>query len=254
MRFATALRRACVPVLLLAFWQVLASTDVIDERLYSSPERIADTFVELTRDGTLQDNVGVSLLRALAGLALGAGLGLLVGLAAGLWRLAEETVDLTIQIVRTVPVFALTGLFIVWFGIGETPRIVLIASACFFPMYLNVYSGVRGVDRKLLEMSDSMEVGSLSAMRHVLLPGALPSALVGLRFALAYSVLALVIAETINSRNGIGYLLSSAQQYLQTDIIFTCVLLYGVLGVVSDVLVRILERVLLGWRAGVEAR
>ncbi|ROO86694.1 sulfonate transport system permease protein [Actinocorallia herbida] len=251
---AALVRRAIVPVFLIAAWQTAAASGVIDVRLFSSPVRTASRLVELTVDGTLPGNLLISVCRAALGLGLGVATALLLGVAAGLWTLGEELIDSTVQMVRTVPVFALTSVFVVWFGFGELPKILLIAMACFFPVYLNVYAGVRGVDRGLIEMAGAMGKTQWQVIRHVLLPGAMPQTLVGLRFSFSISVLALVIAETLNATSGLGYLLMTAQQYVDTDTIFACVIVYCLLGIAVDVLVRSLERRFLVWRASFGGR
>ncbi|MDW5598539.1 ABC transporter permease [Conexibacter stalactiti] len=253
-RAATFGRRALVPVALLGLWQLLAATGQIDVQLFSSPTRTANALWELTLDGTLPRNLLVSIRRAALGLFFGVSAALVLGVVTGLWTLGEELIDSTIQMVRTVPVFALTSVFVVWFGFGEVPKVLIVAIACFFPVYINVFAGIRGVDRGLLEMAGAMGKSRWEVIRHVLLPGAMPQTLVGLRFSFSISVLALVIAETLNATTGLGYLLTTAQQYVDTDVIFSCVIVYCMLGIAVDVIVRLLERRLLAWRAGFDGR
>lgn len=242
------MRRYLLPLLILALWQAGASFGWIDMRLFSSPERIALKIMASIGDGSLPENLLISLARAASGLLIGLSLGTLAGVVSGLWRVAEETIDTTIQILRNIPIIALTALFIVWFGFGETPKILLVSLGCFFPMYINVFAGIRNADNKLVEMARSMDADRRTVVWHVLLPSALPQALVGLRFALTISVFALVVAETINGSTGIGYLMTQGQQFGQPDIIFMCLIIYALLGVLSDRLVRFLERRLLSWR------
>lgn len=253
-RAATLARRALVPVLLIALWQLLASSGQLDVQLFSSPARTASSLWNLTLDGTLPRNLLVSIRRAVLGLFFGVSAALVLGVITGLWTLGEEIIDSTIQMVRTVPVFALTSVFVVWFGFGEVPKVLIVAIACFFPVYINVFAGIRSVDRGLLEMAGAMGKSRWEVIRHVLLPGAMPQTLVGLRFSFSISVLALVIAETLNATTGLGYLLTTAQQYVDTDVIFSCVIVYCLLGIAVDVIVRLLERRLLAWRAGFDGR
>ncbi len=175
----------------------------------------------------------------------------MLGAVAGLWRVGEELLDSSLQMLRTIPFLALVPLFIVWLGIGETPKIVLIALATVFPMYLNTYNGVRSVDRKVLEGMRSFGVTGWRLVRDVVFPLALPSILTGLRFALGVSVLALIAAEQIASNDGLGHLMIQAQTYLQSDVIVVCIVIYAALGLLADVLVRALERVLMPWRSSV---
>jgi sulfonate transport system permease protein len=208
----------------------------------------------LWHEQSLAHQVGVSLSRAAVGGGLGVILGLVLGVSAGLFRLGEELFDALLQMLRTVPFLALVPLFIVWFGIDETPKLILIALATTFPMYLNTYAGVRNVDRKVIEAAKTFGLTGPRLIREVVLPLALPSILTGLRFALGVSVLVLIAAEQINASAGLGYLLNTAQLYQQVDVILVCIAIYAALGLGADLIVRMLERLLMPWRAGVAAR
>jgi sulfonate transport system permease protein len=170
------------------------------------------------------------------------------GLASGLSRWGEALVDPLMQIKRTIPVVALSPLFIVWFGIGETPKIALIAVAAVFPLYLNLFAGIRGVDVRLVEAARSFGLTGWSLIREVILPGALPSFFVGLRYSLSISVIMLVIAEQINAQAGLGHLINNARDFMRTDVIVVCLLVYALLGLAADAFVRTLERKTLAWR------
>ncbi len=249
-RLASISLRALGPLFLFVVWWVGSSTGFLVREL-SSPSRFVDTFQDLYDHQQLVHQVTTSLTRALTGAAIGASIGLVLGAIAGLWRMGEELLDSSLQMLRTIPFLALVPLFIVWMGIGETPKIVLIALATVFPMYLNTYNGVRSVDRKVLEGMRSFGVTGWRLVRDVVFPLALPSILTGLRFALGVSVLALIAAEQINSSAGLGYLMIQAQQYLQADVLVVCIVIYAALGLIADVLVRVLERFLMPWRASV---
>lgn len=201
--------------------------------------------------GELPSNLLVSFLRAATGLAIGASLGVILGLIAGLSRPGEVAVDPLMQIKRTIPTLALTPLLIVWFGIGETPKIALIAFASLFPVYLNLYSGIRNVDLRLLEGARSFGLSRAEQIWHVILPGALPSLLVGLRYSLSVSILVLVVAEQINASAGLGYLINNARDFMRTDIIVVCLIVYAVLGLLADWLVRAIEARALVWRPSI---
>ncbi|GAA5011929.1 ABC transporter permease [Acinetobacter puyangensis] len=242
------MKRYLLPLVVLVLWQLGASTGVVDLRLFSSPERIALKFGESIADGSLIESILISLSRSFSGLFVGLLAGVALGVANGLWRASEETFDSSIQILRNIPVIALTSLFIVWFGYGELSKILLIAMACFFPTYINVFAGIRNADNRLIEMAKTMNVKRRVIVRHILLPAALPQALVGLRFALTVSIFALFVAETINTSSGIGFLMMQGQQFGQSDIIFMCLIIYALFGVASDLLVRFLEQRLLSWR------
>jgi sulfonate transport system permease protein len=157
-------------------------------------------------------------------------------------------VDAPLQMLRTIPFIALIPLFITWFGIGEGAKIAVILAATIFPMYLNTYAGVRGVDPKLLEAASVFGLSSRQVALRIILPTALPSILVGVRYASAVALLALVVAEQINAQNGIGYILVNANQNQRADIIIAGILVYAALGIVTDLIMRTLEHLALPWR------
>lgn len=252
-RFSLA-RRAIGPLALVAIWAIITTAGLVDPSILPSPQGLAHGFKQLWVEQNLQGQIGVSLGRAAAGGAVGILIGLALGVVAGLSRLGEELFDALLQMLRTVPFLALVPLFIVWFGIGETPKLILIALATLFPMYLNTYAGVRNVDRKVIEASRSFGLSGTRLVREVVLPLALPQIFTGLRFALGVSVLVLIAAEQINASAGLGFLLNGAQLYQQVDVILICIGIYAVLGLGADILVRALERVFLPWRAGVAIR
>ncbi|CAM5254615.1 hypothetical protein SALBM135S_01530 [Streptomyces alboniger] len=162
--------------------------------------------------------------------------------------LSEDLVDTSVQMLRTVPFVGLIPLFIIWFGIGETPKIAIIALGVSFPLYLNVYAGIRGVDAQLIEAGESLGLSRWGLVRHVVLPGALPGAMTGLRYSLGVAWLALVFAEQVNADSGIGFLMVQARDFLRTDVIVVCLIVYAFLGLIADFIVRTLERLLLQWR------
>ncbi|MFB6982971.1 ABC transporter permease [Streptomyces scopuliridis] len=242
------LRRTVGPLLLLAGWQVLSATGVLHPDILASPGTIAAAAGELIRDGTLPAAMGISLQRVAAGLLLGGVIGISLALVSGLSRLGEDLVDATVQMLRTVPWVGLIPLFIIWLGIGEAPKIALIALGVAFHLYLNVYAGIRGVDEQLIEAGQSLGLGRWGLVRHVVLPGALPGAMTGLRYSLATAWLALVFGESINADAGIGFLMNQAREFFRTDVIVVCLVVYAFLGLLADAVVRTLERLLLQWR------
>jgi sulfonate transport system permease protein len=245
---ATRGQRLVIPLLILAVWQALDSFQLINARLMPSPVMVAESCWNLLVTGQLLGNLGVSLLRVTAGLAIGVALGIVFGLLAGLSRLGEDTVDATMQMVRTLPHLALIPLFILWFGIGETPKIALIALGSLFPVYLNLFAGIRAVDRRLVEAVSTLDLSRAAIVWHVILPGALPSFLVGLRYAVGIAWLTLVVAEQVNANSGIGYLVMNARDFLETDVIFVGLIIYALLGLATDQLLRAIERRALAWR------
>lgn len=242
------LRRAIGPVLLIAAWHLASETGVLPAEVLAGPSTVLSSAAKLWASGELPDAMTASLRRAMSGLAIGGGIGVALAVLSGLFRLGEDLIDATMQMLRTVPNVALIPLLIIWFGIGETPKVALIALATAFPLYLNVYAGIRNVDQTLVEAGQTLGLGRTAMIRHVILPGALPNALVGLRYSLGLSWLALVFGEQVNATEGIGYLMSNAREFFQTDVIVVCLAVYALLGLAVDLVVRLLERVLLAWR------
>lgn len=247
-------RRAVAPLALVVIWWVSTSAGWVDRSILPGPNEVADGIVRLWIQQGLLQHLGVSLSRAVTGGTIGIVIGLLLGLIAGLSKLGEELYDSLIQMLRTVPFLALVPLFIVWFGIGEAPKLLLIALATCFPMYLNVYAGVRNVDRKVIEAMKSFGLKGGKLIIEVIIPLAMPSILTGLRFSLGVSVLVLVAAEQINTTTGLGYLLNTAQAYQQVDVILICIAIYSLLGLLADLIVKIFENLLMPWRQGIAVR
>jgi len=247
-RWTWSQQRWISPVVLLLLWELAARSGYIPARVLAAPSTVFETMWHMIVSGELGSNLLVSLLRVLAGLAIGVSVGVTLALISGLSRVGETIVDSPVQMLRTLPVLALLPLFIVWFGIGETPKIALIALATVFPIYLNFFSAIRGVDPRLIEAARSFGLSQRQLIWDVVLPGAMPGFLLGLRFALAVSWLVLVVAEQINANAGLGYLISDARDFFRTDVIVVCLLVYAFLGLGTDTLVRWLEKRLLVWR------
>jgi sulfonate transport system permease protein len=243
--------RVIVPALLVALWQLVSSFGWVSPDVLPSPTAIAAAYRELIVTGELQSAIPTSLARALIGFLMGAVTGLTLGVFAGLWRIGEQLLDAPLQMLRTIPFIAMIPLFIIWFGIDESAKIALIYAASIFPVYLNTYAGVRGTDPKLIEAGRVFGLSHLGIAWRVILPTALPSILVGLRYSAGVSLLALVAAEQINARSGIGYILVNANQNQRTDIIIAGIIVYALLGIVIDVVMRVVERLSLPWRANI---
>ncbi|MFD7548960.1 ABC transporter permease [Streptomyces sp. NPDC059578] len=240
--------RALGPLLLIGTWWTASATGLLTPDVLAGPPDVVRAVGELWGNGELPDALAASLTRSGTGLLLGLVAGVVLGVITGFSRPGDELLDSSLQAMRTIPFLALVPLFMVWFGITETAKILLIAFATTFPMYVSTAGGVRGVDRKLLEAMRSFGMGRLALVREVVLPGALPSLLSGLRLSMTLSVIALVAAEEINATAGIGYLMAQAQAYARTDVLAVCILVYAVLGLTADGIVRLLERFLMPWR------
>jgi len=242
-----------VPLAVLALWQLSAQAGWLSSRVLPAPSAVAVAAWQLAASGELWRHVRVSALRALSGLALGGGLGLLLGLLNGSSRVAETLLDTTLQMVRNIPALALIPLVILWFGIEETAKLALLSIGVFFPVYLNTFHGIRSVDPALIEMGRSYGLSGWALYRDVILPGALPSILVGWRFALGLVWVILIVTETISAQAGIGYMTMNAREFLQTDVVLLGILLYALLGKAADVVARLLERRLLRWNPAYRA-
>ena len=242
-------RRWVSPLLILVAWQTLSSVGVLTEDVLASPLQIVSSGAGLLADGTLQSAAATSIGRVLSGFAIGATVGLVLALVAGLSRIGEDAVDPPMQMLRTLPHFGLIPLFIVWMGIGEMPKIALIALGVAFPLYLNTFAGIRSVDRKFLEAAHALGLTRRQRLRHVIVPGALPQALVGLRQSLGVAWLSLIVAETVSADSGLGYLINDAREFLKTDVIVVGLAVYSLLGLLTDSLVRLIERKALAWRS-----
>lgn len=240
--------RALGPAALLALWWAASATGLLTPDVLASPAEVVRAVGEMWGNGQLPDALTTSLTRSGLGLLIGLAAGLTLGVTTGFTRLGDELLDSSLQTLRTIPFLSLVPLFMVWFGINETAKILLIAVATTFPMYVSTSSGVRDTAPRLVEAMRSFGMGRLALVREVVLPGALPSLLAGLRLSMTLSVIALIAAEEINATAGIGYLMSQAQSYARTDVLAVCILVYGLLGLTADLVVRLLERVLMPWR------
>lgn len=244
----TPLLRLISPLVLLVLWQLLSSAGLVSNKTLASPAQVISAAAELWSDGSLQDALAVSVQRVLLGAVLGIVVAVLLGVLAGFSRIVEIAIDPPIQMLRTVPFLGLIPLFIIWFGIGEQPKVFLVALGVMFPLYLNLFAGIRSIDGKLIEAAETLGLNKFQLALHVILPGALPQALTGLRMSLGVAWLALIVAEQINADAGLGYLINNARIYFRIDIVIFGLLVYAFLGLATDAIVRALEGRLLTWR------
>ena len=253
-RYWTWITKSILPVLILIGWTALSKSSWVPSLTMPSPWGTVLELKSMFGNQHLASNICVSLTRAVVGLLFGGAFGFVVGLFSGLTKIGEELFDATLQALRAIPFIALIPLFILWFGIGETPKILVVALASYFPMYINTAGGVRNVDRKVVEAAKTFGVERLALLRQVILPLALPQILTGLSLSMVVSILALVAGETISSQNGIGYLLLNSQAYQRNYEVFACVVLYAIMGLGAAAIVKLLERLCLKWREGVAVR
>ncbi|GHJ98881.1 ABC transporter permease [Streptomyces sp. NPDC003753] len=236
------------PLLLLVLWAAASAAGALDPGAVPAPWTVLRTAGHLWTDGTLSTDVLTSLKRAAYGFAIGLTAGVLLALASGLSRVGEALIDGTVQLNRAIPTLGLIPLFILWLGIGETFKIAIIAIVVYIPIYLNTHSALSGIDSRYVELAEVQGLSRFTFIRQVVIPGALPGFFVGLRLGVTGSWLGLVVLEQINATSGLGYMMFQAQNYGQTDVILVGLLIYGVFGLVSDSVVRLIERRVLSWR------
>ncbi|HTW70149.1 MAG TPA: aliphatic sulfonate ABC transporter permease SsuC [Acetobacteraceae bacterium] len=236
-----------IPALLVAVWQLAAVLGLLSAQVLPAPTAVAVAGWHLARSGELWTNIEISAWRAMLGFVIGGGIGFTLGIMNGLSPVSETLTDSTLQMLRNVPHLALIPLVILWFGIGEEAKVFLVALGVFFPIYLNTQHGVRSVDPHLLEMGRAYDMSSAALFWHVVLPGALPSIFVGLRYGLGIMWLTLIVAETIAATSGIGYMAMNAREFMQVDVVVFSILVYAALGKLADSLARLLERSALKW-------
>jgi sulfonate transport system permease protein len=236
------------PLALLVVWQLCSVAGILPEDKLAAPSQIVQNAYDLLFHGDLLDALWVSLRRALLGFLLGSAIAISAGLAVGFSRIGDATIDPLMQMVRTIPLFGLVPLFIIWFGISELPKILLVALGVAVPLYLNLVGALRSVDTDLYDVADTLRLTPRERLRHVLLPGALPGTLIGLRQALGFAWLALIGAEQINASSGLGFMINNARDAQETDTVVVGLIAYAILGLLTDAIVRRMERRALRWR------
>ena len=246
-RAAERLTPWLVPVAILLGWQVAASTGLVSTRFMPAPSGVLAAGWAAARSGELWTNLSISFARAAVGFLIGGGIGFALGLANGLSRLSERLTDTTLQMIRNIPHLSLIPLVILWFGIDEGAKLFLVAIGVFFPVYANTLHGIRSVDPQLVEMGRVYGMSATTLFRRVVLPGALPSIFVGLRYALGIMWLTLIVAETISASSGLGYMAMQAREFMLVDVVVLAIVIYAGLGKAADAVTRLLERRFLAW-------
>lgn len=236
------------PLLLLLYWSVLSATGWLDSRVLPPPWTAVSAAADLIRDGRLQDNLAISAWRAAQGLFFGTVVGVALALLSGLSLLGGYVIDGLVQLKRGIPVLALIPFMVLWFGIGEAMKVTVIAVTVFAPVYLQTHAALRAIDLKQVELAETLGLSRAAFIRHVVLPGALPGVLTGLRFGVTAAWLALVVVEQLNATSGIGYMITLARNYAQTDIMLVGLVVYALLGLASDASVRWIQARALSWR------
>lgn len=236
------------PFLLVLYWSVLSLTGWLDPRILPAPWTAVTTGIDLVGDGRLQDNLAISAWRAAQGLFFGTAVGVGLALLSGLSLLGGYVIDGLVQLKRGIPVLALIPFMILWFGVGEGMKVTVIAVTVFAPVYLQTHASLRAIDLKQVELAETLGLGRWDFIRHVVLPGALPGLLTGLRFGVTAAWIALVVVEQLNATSGIGYMITLARNYAQTDVMLVGLVVYALLGLSSDAVVRLIQQRALRWR------
>jgi len=236
------------PVVLLAVWELGSRTGFISPRLLAAPSAAVVTGFQLVVDGALVDHFLASAKRAYLALAIGVVVGVILALISGLSRIGEASIDGTVQIKRAIPTVALIPFGILWLGIGDLMKIAIISLSVLIPIYVNVHAALRSIDIRYVEIARAVGLTRLEFVRRIAIPGAMPGFFLGLRLAVTTCWASLIVLEQINTTDGIGYLINRARDYGQTDVILVGLAVYGILGLVSDLLVRLCERKALSYR------
>jgi sulfonate transport system permease protein len=236
-----------LPLFLLVTWHVVTTKGIIGAQTFPQPLKVLDTLLTLLQTGELTQYIGDSAKRAFTGFLIGGGLGLALGMINGLSTTSEKLLDSSIQMVRNIPHLALIPLVILWFGIAEPAKLVLISLGVFFPIYLNTFHGIRSIDPTLTEMGRVYNLNKRALFWHVILPGSLPSILVGVRYSLGVMWLTLIVAETVAADSGIGFMAMNGREFMQMDVIVLSILIYAFLGKLSDTVAKWMEKSWLKW-------
>lgn len=241
-----------LPFIMIVIWQLVGMIGMVSSNILPTPFQIVTTFSELIISGELITHLQISVARAASGFLLGGSLGLILGIVVGFSRNAESYVDPPIQMIRTVPNLAVTPLFILWFGFDELSKVLLISLGAFFPIYIHTFNGIRGVDSKLFDVARVLEFSWNKQVSRLILPAALGNILLGIRLSLGIAWLSLVVAELMGSSSGVGYMIMDARQFSQTEKVFVGIIIFAVVGKLTDSFIRLLEKRLLRWRDSFE--
>ncbi|WP_434606257.1 ABC transporter permease [Bacillus paranthracis] len=242
------IRAITIPIIILIIWQLAGVFGLVSKTVLPTPLDIFLAFQELIKTGELFGHLSISVFRAAAGFFIGGSLGIILGTIVGFSTRSEQYLDPSVQMLRTVPHLAVAPLFVLWFGFGETSKVLLIADGAFFPLYVNAFLGIRGVDSKLFDVARVLEFSKRKLITKLILPAALPNLLLGARLSLGVAWVSLVVAELMGSTKGIGYMIMDARQFSNTDIVFVGIIIFAFVGKFSDSLVRLLEVKFLRWR------
>jgi sulfonate transport system permease protein len=240
--------RLVLPLTILVLWEAIARTGLVPAYNFPPPSAVLSTLIELARSGMMFKHLWISAVRVLFGFLIGAGFGTVLGALTGFSAKWREVCDGTMQSLRSIPIIAWVPLFILWLGIDEAPKISLIAIGAFFPVYLNLFTAIRGVDRKLIEVGRANRMTGWRLVRSVMLPAALPAYFVGLRTGLGLSWMFVAAAELLGASSGIGYMLLEAQNLGRPAVVIASMILFGICGKATDLILAATSTQLLHWQ------
>ncbi|TWF43350.1 ABC transporter permease [Neorhizobium alkalisoli] len=247
-RHPIAGQRILGPVLVLAAWWISTSLGWISPGKLPGPTAVYEAFIGTLSDGTLASDLGISLQRTGLGIVIGVAAGSILAILAGLSRIGDSIIDGNVQVKRAIPNLALIPLFIIWLGIGESMKVIIIALGVLIPIYINMHAALTSIDRRYVELGQTVSLSRSRFLRDIVIPASLPGFFTGLRLGVTAAWTALVVVETINATSGVGYMITQARTYGQTELVLLGLVIYGVLGFTSDAVVRVVERKVLSWR------
>lgn len=248
------LRGSLVPLGIVIIWEFLARIGVFTPNLVPGPSLVFEVLSEMTQTGDIWRHIGITLQRVALGFVIGSLVGTVLGSLTGYSRLCHQLLDPLFQALRSIPSLAWVPLFILWLGIYETSKVTLIAVGVFFPVYLSLMTGVQGVDRKLVEVGKIYRLSSFQLIKRVFLPATMPAFVVGIRGGLGLGWMFVVAAEIMGSSQGLGYLLVDGQTLGRPDITIASILLFAILGQITDALLALLSNRLLRWQDAYSSR
>lgn len=241
-------RAFLLPLLILLIWQIVQAHQVVPTNLLPTPVSVVETIGTLASTGELTDHLAITCWRVVQGFVLGAAVATLLGAITGVSRSARDLLDPLLQSLRNIPSLAWVPLFILWLGIYEPSKVALIATGAFFPVYLSLTQGLLDVDRKLVEVGRMAGFGRFELVRRILIPAALPAYVTGLRGGLGLAWMFVVAAEVMGASKGLGFLLVDGQQTGRAALILASILLFAVLGKLSDLLLCLVSSRFLQWQ------
>ncbi len=236
-----------LPIILIIIWQSYDLAGKLTSYTMPSISAIINTTVEYIANGQLFENIGISFLRVIEGFLLALALAFVIGISVSIFPKFDTFTDLVIQILRPIPPIAWIPLAILWFGIGQGSKIFIIFLGGFFPIFVNTVEGVKNIDTKYFELAKVYEIPKLKLINKIIIPGAMPSIMTGIRLGLGNAWVCVVAAEMIGATSGVGFMLSDGRSMSRPDIVILGMLIVGIVGKIMDDLLKVLGKKLITW-------